>query len=100
MLDKLSSDPTSLDQLVRLTGLELPALCGGLERLAQAGVARDLGGWWERTRSVRRSGGTLSATSLDVVALRAAAQQAHREGVEVVFLAEGRWGMQSCWRPG
>jgi DNA processing protein len=44
----LSHDPTSLDQLVRLTGLELPALCGGLERLSQAGMAHDVGGWWER----------------------------------------------------
>jgi DNA processing protein len=49
LLDTLSSDPTSLDQLARLTGLDLPALCGGLERLARAGVARDRGGWWERT---------------------------------------------------
>jgi DNA processing protein len=49
LFDMLSSDPLSLDQLVRETGLDLPALCGGLERLAQAGVARDIGGWWERT---------------------------------------------------
>jgi DNA processing protein len=49
LYDVLSSDPTSLDQLARLTGLELPALCGGLERLSQAGAARDVGGWWERT---------------------------------------------------
>jgi DNA processing protein len=48
LYDVLSADPTSLDQLARLTGLELPALCGGLERLSQAGVARDVGGWWER----------------------------------------------------
>ena len=32
-----------------VTGMEIPALCGGLERLARAGVARDVGGWWERT---------------------------------------------------
>jgi DNA processing protein len=44
----LSPDPTSLDELARVTGLEFAALCGGLERLAQAGYARDLGGWWER----------------------------------------------------
>ena len=49
LFDALSPDPSSLDQLARLTGLDLPALCGGLERLAQAGVARDVGGWWERT---------------------------------------------------
>jgi DNA processing protein len=49
LLDALTFDPTSLDELVRVTGLDLPALCGGLERLAQAGVARDVGGWWERT---------------------------------------------------
>jgi DNA processing protein len=48
LFEVLSPDPTSLDQLVRLTGLELPALCGGLERLAQAGLAHDVGGWWER----------------------------------------------------
>jgi DNA processing protein len=48
LLDALSSDPTSLDQLARTTGLDLPTLCGGLERLASAGVARDVGGWWER----------------------------------------------------
>ena len=29
LFEKLSSDRTSLDQLVRLTGLELPELCGG-----------------------------------------------------------------------
>jgi len=49
LFDVLSPDPISLDQLVRATGLDLPALCGGLERLARAGVARDVGGWWERT---------------------------------------------------
>jgi DNA processing protein len=47
--EMLSPDPTSLDQLVRLTGLEVPELCGGLERLAQAGLAHDLGGWWVKT---------------------------------------------------
>jgi DNA processing protein len=46
--DALSPDPASLDQLARITGMDLPALCGGLERLAQAGWARDAGGWWER----------------------------------------------------
>ncbi len=45
----LSPDPTSLDQLVRLSGLELPELCGGLERLSQAGLAHDVGGWWVKT---------------------------------------------------
>jgi predicted Rossmann fold nucleotide-binding protein DprA/Smf involved in DNA uptake len=49
ILDLLSSDPAPLDQLIRDSGLELPALCGALERLAGAGVARDIGGWWERT---------------------------------------------------
>jgi DNA processing protein len=49
LLDVLTADPTSLDQLVRLTGLELSVLCGALERLARAGAARDVGGWWERT---------------------------------------------------
>jgi len=49
LLDLLSSDPVSLDHLARVTGMELPALCGGLERLARDGVARDVGGWWERT---------------------------------------------------
>jgi DNA processing protein len=49
LFDALSCDAVSIDQLVRVTGLELPALCGGLERLARAGVARDIGGWWERT---------------------------------------------------
>jgi DNA processing protein len=48
ILQHLSSEPTPLDYLVRLTGLSLPALCGGLERLASAGFARDIGGWWER----------------------------------------------------
>ena len=47
--DALSADPVPLDELVRLTGLDLAELCGGLERLAQAGLARDAGGWWERT---------------------------------------------------
>jgi DNA processing protein len=49
LYDELGSDPVSLDHLARVTGLELPALCGGLERLARDGVARDIGGWWERT---------------------------------------------------
>ncbi|HWF15283.1 MAG TPA: DNA-protecting protein DprA [Acidimicrobiales bacterium] len=44
----LTYEPTSLDELARLTGLDFAALCGGLERLAQAGFARDAGGWWER----------------------------------------------------
>ena len=46
--DALSADPTSLDALARVSGLDLPVLCGALERLAQAGLARDVGGWWER----------------------------------------------------
>ena len=46
--DALSSDPAPLDELVRMTGLDLAELCGGLERLAQAGLARDAGGWWVR----------------------------------------------------
>jgi DNA processing protein len=48
LLDQLSAYPTSLDELVRSTGLGLAQLCGGLERLARAGLARDTGGWWER----------------------------------------------------
>jgi DNA processing protein len=44
----LSFDPVPLDQLARESGLDLPALCGALERLAGAGAARDIGGWWER----------------------------------------------------
>jgi DNA processing protein len=46
--EALSSDPASLDELVRVTGLDLSTLCGGLERLAQAGQAHDIGGWWVR----------------------------------------------------
>ena len=46
--EALSADPAPLDELVRVTGLDLAELCGGLERLAQAGLARDAGGWWER----------------------------------------------------
>jgi DNA processing protein len=47
--DALTHDPSSLDQLIRSTGLELAVLCGGLERLASAGVVREAGGgWWER----------------------------------------------------
>jgi DNA processing protein len=48
LYDILSFDPTSLDELARLTGLDFPSLCGGLERLAQAGLAHDVGGYWER----------------------------------------------------
>jgi DNA processing protein len=44
----LTHDPTSLEDLARLTGLAFPALCGALEWLAQAGLAHDAGGWWER----------------------------------------------------
>jgi DNA processing protein len=46
--EALSADPAPLDELARVTGLALAELCGGLERLAQAGLARDSGGWWER----------------------------------------------------
>ena len=46
--DALSPDPASLDELARVTGLDLPALCGALERLGRAGLALDVGGWWER----------------------------------------------------
>ena len=46
--DALSPDPTSLDELARLTALDLPSLCGALERLARAGLAVDAGGWWRR----------------------------------------------------
>lgn len=44
----LSQDPVSLDELARATGRSLAELCGGLERLAQAGLARGVGGWWQR----------------------------------------------------
>ncbi len=46
--EALSVDPAPLDELARVTGLDLAELCGGLERLAQAGLACDVGGWWER----------------------------------------------------
>jgi predicted Rossmann fold nucleotide-binding protein DprA/Smf involved in DNA uptake len=49
LFEALSPDPTSLDRLALITGLSLAELCGGLERLAQSGVARDVGGWWETT---------------------------------------------------
>jgi DNA processing protein len=49
LYDALSQDPTSLDDLLALTGLGFTNLCAGLQRLARAGVARDLGGWWVRT---------------------------------------------------
>ena len=48
LYEALSPDPASLDELARITGLEFAELCGGLERLARAGLARDVGGWWER----------------------------------------------------
>ena len=46
--ETLTADPSSLDELVRVIGVDLAELCGSLERLAQAGLARDAGGWWER----------------------------------------------------
>ncbi|HWD55713.1 MAG TPA: DNA-protecting protein DprA [Acidimicrobiales bacterium] len=48
LYDILTFDPVSLDELVRLTGVDFPALCGDLERLAQAGLVQDLGGYWQR----------------------------------------------------
>jgi DNA processing protein len=48
LCEKLAYEPTSLDDLARASGLTLSELCGSLERLAQAGLAQDLGGWWER----------------------------------------------------
>jgi DNA processing protein len=46
--EALSYDAASLDELAFLTGLDFSALCGTLEGLAQAGLAQDTGGWWER----------------------------------------------------
>lgn len=46
--DALTADPTPLDELARVSGLHLSEVCGGLERLAQAGLASDAGGWWAR----------------------------------------------------
>ena len=46
--EALSPEPTSLDELARLTRLDLSTLCGALERLAHAGLAVGAGGWWER----------------------------------------------------
>ena len=46
--DALTADPSPLDELVRVTGIDLAELCGSLERLAQAGLVHDVGGWWER----------------------------------------------------
>ncbi len=46
--EALTQDPTSIEELARVTGLAFPALCGALESLAQAGLAHDAGGWWER----------------------------------------------------
>jgi DNA processing protein len=46
--EALTADPTPLDELARISGLHLTELCGGLERLAQAGLAHDAGGWWAR----------------------------------------------------
>jgi DNA processing protein len=48
LYNALTFEPASLDELARLSGLAFAELCGGLERLAQAGLARDVGGWWER----------------------------------------------------
>jgi len=48
VFDLLTADPAPLDDLVRVSGIDLAELCGSLERLAQAGLARDVGGWWER----------------------------------------------------
>ncbi len=44
----LSADPAPLDELARATGLGISELCGTLEQLALEGLARDVGGWWER----------------------------------------------------
>ena len=46
--DALTQDPTSLEELARLTGMAFSSLCGALESLAQAGLAHDAGGWWVR----------------------------------------------------
>jgi DNA processing protein len=46
VLAQLSPDPTSLEELLSVTGLRLAELCVALETLARDGVARDLGGSW------------------------------------------------------
>ena len=48
LYDALSDDPAPLDELARVTGLAWRRSVRSLERLAQAGLAHDAGGWWAR----------------------------------------------------
>jgi predicted Rossmann fold nucleotide-binding protein DprA/Smf involved in DNA uptake len=48
VLEALEWDASSLEQLLRRTGLPLAALSASLERLRGAGRARGEGGWWAR----------------------------------------------------
>jgi DNA processing protein len=47
--DVLTDDPTLVDRLAELSGLDLAAACAALERLSLDGLARNDGGWWVRT---------------------------------------------------
>jgi DNA processing protein len=48
MHEVLTDEPTVVDRLAEMSGLELSAACGALERLCRQGLARDDGGWWVR----------------------------------------------------
>ncbi len=47
--DVLTDEPTLVDRLAELTGLDLSAACGALERLSRDGLAREDAGWWVRS---------------------------------------------------
>ncbi len=46
--DVLTDEPTLVDSLAELSGLDLSTACGALERLTSGGLAQGDGGWWVR----------------------------------------------------
>lgn len=48
VLNAVGWEPTSTEALLRRTGMKLGEAAVVLDRLAQAGLVRDGGGWWER----------------------------------------------------
>lgn len=49
ILSAVGWEPTSLDEILEQTGLEMDAVCGALERLRAGGLVHGEGGSWERT---------------------------------------------------
>src|SRR5207248_711774 len=48
VLEAVGWEPTSVEDVLRRTGIRLPAAAASLNRLAGDGWVQSVGGWWER----------------------------------------------------